>query len=174
LTAEQKQKHLEIATLLKRRFNVEGQAFLYRIVTIETWVRDFEPELKLQSNKWRSPTSPQPKKFQQAQSKVKQMITFAYDHQLIIMADRVPCGTSVAVAYYRDWIQKLRRKMHKNQPDLLGDGPLLSHNNARLHLPKVVTNLLSKHKWEVLPRAIQTRHESTRLRLIPQVKRALA
>jgi len=29
LTAEQKQKCLEIATLLKQRFNVEGQAFLY-------------------------------------------------------------------------------------------------------------------------------------------------
>jgi hypothetical protein len=44
LTAEQKQKRLEIATLLKERFNVEGQAFLYRIVTIdETWVRDFKP-----------------------------------------------------------------------------------------------------------------------------------
>jgi hypothetical protein len=34
LTAEQKQKRLEIATLLKQRFNVEGQAFLYQIVAI--------------------------------------------------------------------------------------------------------------------------------------------
>jgi AraC-like DNA-binding protein len=35
LTAEQKQKRLEIATLLKQRFNVEGQAFLYQTVTID-------------------------------------------------------------------------------------------------------------------------------------------
>jgi len=64
LTAEQKQKCLKVATLLKQRFNVEGQAFLYRIVAVDkTWVRDFEPELKLQSNKWRSPTSLRPKKF---------------------------------------------------------------------------------------------------------------
>jgi hypothetical protein len=63
MTAEQKQKRLEIATLLKQRFNVEGQAFPYRIVAIdETWVRDFEPELKSQSNEWRSPNSLQPKK----------------------------------------------------------------------------------------------------------------
>jgi len=62
LTAEQKEKRLEIATLLKQIFNVEDQSFLYRIVAIdETWVRDFEPELKLQSNEWRSPTSPLPK-----------------------------------------------------------------------------------------------------------------
>jgi hypothetical protein len=64
LTAEQKQKHQEIATLLKQRFNVEDQTFLYQIVAIDkTWVRDFELELKLQSNEWRSPNSPQPKKF---------------------------------------------------------------------------------------------------------------
>jgi len=51
LTAEQKQKCLEIATLLKQRFNIEGQAFLYQIVAIdETWFRDFEPELKSQSH----------------------------------------------------------------------------------------------------------------------------
>jgi len=48
LTAEEKQKRLEIATLLKQIFNVEGQAFPYQIVAIDkTRVRDFEPELKL-------------------------------------------------------------------------------------------------------------------------------
>ncbi|PNF43538.1 hypothetical protein B7P43_G03937 [Cryptotermes secundus] len=63
LTAEQKQKRLDISTLLKQRFDVEGQAFLYQLVTIdETWVRDFEPELKSQSNEWRGPSSPRPKK----------------------------------------------------------------------------------------------------------------
>ena len=69
LTAEQKQKCLDIATLLKQRFDIEGQAFLYQLVAIdETWVRDFEPELKSQSNEWRGPSSPQPKKFQQSQA----------------------------------------------------------------------------------------------------------
>jgi len=40
--------------------------------------------------------------------------------------------------------------MHKNRPDLLGDGPLILHENARPHLGKVVTDLLSKYEWEVL------------------------
>ena len=82
LTAEQKQKRLEIATLLKQRFNV------YQIVTTDkTWVRDSEPELKSQSNEWRSPSSTRPKKFRRAQSKVKQIMIFAYDHQEIIMTE---------------------------------------------------------------------------------------
>jgi hypothetical protein len=64
LTAEQKQKCLEIATLLKQKFNIEGQAFLYQIVAIdEMWVINFEPDLKSQSNEWRSPNFLQPKKF---------------------------------------------------------------------------------------------------------------
>jgi len=83
--------------LLKQRFNV------YQIVTTDkTWVRDSEPELKSQSNEWRSPTSPRPKKSQRVQSEVKQMMIFAYDHQGIIMTARVPCGTSVTAAHYHD------------------------------------------------------------------------
>jgi len=39
----------------------------------------------------------------------------AYDHCGIIIADRVPCGTSVTEAYCRSFLQKLRRKMHKNR-----------------------------------------------------------
>jgi len=67
------------------------------------------------------------------------------------MTDRVPRGTSVTAVYYHDWMQDLRRKMHKNRPDLLGDGPLTLHDNAHPHLGKVVTDLLSKYEWEVLP-----------------------
>ena len=141
VTGEDQRSYIKIETL-------RGKTPTEIVAIDETWVRDFEPELKSQSNEWRNPSSPRPKKFRRAQSKVKQMI-FAYDHRGII-SDRVPCGTSVTAAHYRDWMQKLRRKMHKNRPDLLGDGPLILHDNARPHLGKVVTDLLSKYEWEVL------------------------
>jgi hypothetical protein len=64
---------------------------------------------------------PATQKFRQAQSKVKQTMIFDYDHQGIIMTDGVPFGISVTAAYYRHWMQKFRRKMPKNRPDLLGD-----------------------------------------------------
>jgi hypothetical protein len=75
--------------------------------------------------------------------------------------DRVPCGTSVTAAYYHDWLQKLCGKMHSNWPDLLGDGPLILHDTARLHLGKVVTVLLSKYEWEVLPHMLYSPGMST-------------
>jgi hypothetical protein len=43
--------------------------------------------------------------------------------------------------------------MHKNLSDLLGDGPLILQENARPHLGKDVTDLLSKYEWGVLPHA---------------------
>jgi hypothetical protein len=114
LSAEHKQKCLDIATLLKQRFYVEAQAVLHPIVAVDkTWVRSFELELKSQSYEWRGPSSPRTKKFQQAQPNVKQMTIFAYDHQGI-MTEKFPCGTSVIATHYTDFMQKLCTKTHKN------------------------------------------------------------
>jgi hypothetical protein len=44
---------------------------------------------------------------------------------LLVITEELSCGTSVTAVYYRDWLQKLRRKIHKNWRDLLGDGPLI-------------------------------------------------
>jgi hypothetical protein len=68
------------------------------------------------------------------------MMIFAYDHQGIIM-------TEFHVEQVRQ--QHIIITGCKNcaeKPDLLGDGPLILHDNARLHLGKVVTDLLSKYK----------------------------
>jgi hypothetical protein len=43
--------------------------------------------------------------------------------------------------------------MHKNRPDLFGNGPLILNDIVRPHLGKVVTDLLNKYEWEVLPHA---------------------
>jgi len=50
--------------------------------------------------------------------------------------------------------KKNRRKMHKNRPDLLAEELIILHDNARPHLGEVMTDLLSKYEWEVLPHAL--------------------
>ena len=53
--------------LAARIFEVEDQAFLRRFVAIdESWIMNFEPELKSQFNDWRATGSPRPKKFRRA------------------------------------------------------------------------------------------------------------
>jgi len=117
----------------------------------ETWIRDFEPELQSQSSEWRGKGSPRLKKFKRAQSNVKQMMIFAYDCKGVIMTDRVPSGTTVTAVYYRQFLQKLWRKMHANRPDLLEKVVLILHDNTRPHLGKDVRELLDGYSWEVLP-----------------------
>ena len=64
LTSDQAERRLEVAIHLFSRFDSEGQDFLSRIVAIdETWVRSYEPELKRQSAKWHTPSSPRPAKY---------------------------------------------------------------------------------------------------------------
>ena len=134
------------------RFREEGNEFLQKVVAIdETWIRDFEPELKSQSSEWRGKGSPRTKKFKRAQWNMKQMMIFAYDCKGVIITDRVPIGTTVTAAYYRQFLQKLRRKMHANRPDVLEDGVLILHDNARPNLGKDVRELLDGYSWEVLP-----------------------
>ena len=127
-------------------------AFLQKVIAIdETWNRDFEPELKSQSSEWRGKGSPRPKKFKRAQSNVKQMMIFAYDCRGVIRTDRVPSGTTVTVAYYCQFLQKLKLKMHVNRPDLLENGVLILHDNTRPHIGKVVHELLDRYSWGMLP-----------------------
>jgi len=61
LSEEQKCRRVEIPQLL-HRFREEGNEFLQKVLVIdETWIRDFEPQLKSQSSEWRGKGSPRPK-----------------------------------------------------------------------------------------------------------------
>jgi len=82
---------------------------------------------------------------------MKQMMIFTYDCKGVIMTDRVLSGTTVTAAYYCQFLQKLRRKMHANRPDLLENIVLILHDNARPQLGKDVRELLGRCSWEVLP-----------------------
>jgi hypothetical protein len=63
LSEEQKAARKRVAEELLRRYEAEGEQFLNRIVAIdETWIRDFEPQLKSQSSQWKHAASPRPKK----------------------------------------------------------------------------------------------------------------
>ena len=153
LGEEQKCRRVEIAQQFLHRFREKGNVFLQKVVAIdETWIRDFEPEMKSQSSEWRGKGPPRPTKFKKAKSNVKQMI-FAYDCKGVIMTDRVTCGTTITAAYYCQFLLEVRRKMHANRPDLLENGVLILHDNARPHLGKDVRELLDRYSYLIRPTA---------------------
>jgi histone-lysine N-methyltransferase SETMAR len=64
LSEEQKCRRLEIAQWLHRF--CEGKEFLQKVVANdETWIRNFEPELKSQASEWRGKGSPETEKIQE-------------------------------------------------------------------------------------------------------------
>ncbi|KAJ4431735.1 hypothetical protein ANN_20337, partial [Periplaneta americana] len=76
---------------LLHRYQREGDDFLGRIVAMdETWTRSYEPNLKRQSNEWKHPGSPRPKKVRPTQSAVKEMFIVAYDIDGVTLHHAVP------------------------------------------------------------------------------------
>lgn len=153
LSPEQREQRVVIATQLLDRFHREGEDFLKRIVAIdESWIRDFEPELKSQSMEWKGKGSPRGVKFRRQQSKVKQMIILAYDWEGVLVCDRVQQGTTVDAARYAYFLQKkLRPQIRKIRPQLLAAGVLILHDNARPHLSASVQAIFAEYYWEILP-----------------------
>ena len=63
LSDKQKVCRQRIAEELLHHYQTEGEEFLKRIVALdETWMWDFEPELKSQLSQWKHTVSPHPKK----------------------------------------------------------------------------------------------------------------
>jgi hypothetical protein len=87
LSEELKAARKRIAEEMLLRLEAEGEQFLIRIVAIdETWIRDFEPQLKSQSCQWKHATS-RSKKCCRQQTKVKLMMIMAYDKNGVIATE---------------------------------------------------------------------------------------
>ena len=103
LSEEQKAAQKRVAEELLQRYKAEGEQFLNRIVAIdETWIRDFEPQLKSQSSQWKHATSPRPKKCPRQQTYVKLMIIMACDKNGVIATD-----SATGVHYKSGILQKV-------------------------------------------------------------------
>jgi hypothetical protein len=73
------------------------------------------------------------------------MMSLAYNCKGVIVTGRVPSGTTATADYLRQLLQNLRRKLHANRPDLLGNGTLILHDYARPQLGEDFRELLLPH-----------------------------
>ncbi len=153
LSMEQKADRMHIAQDLLMRYRNEGESFLKHIITIdETWIRDFEPELKSQSNVWAGKGEKRPEKVCRQQSKVKQMVVLAHNWCGVIVSYKVPRGTTMNADMYKDFLQNtLRLKICKNRLGMLEKGVIILHDNCRVHTVRVIVELLAKYGWEIVP-----------------------
>ena len=107
LMVEQKQQCLSISLELRDRA-ASDSSFLGNVITgDETWVYGYDPETRVQSSQWKSPSSPHAKK-KACQSiynvKVMMMIVF-FDLDGIVRAEFVPRNTTVNTEYYKGLLE---------------------------------------------------------------------
>ena len=82
LMVKQTQQRLSISLELRDRA-ASDSSFLGNIMGDETWVYGYDPETRVQSSQWKSPSSPRVKKACQSRSNIKVMIVFFDLHGIV-------------------------------------------------------------------------------------------
>ena len=119
----------------------------------DTRIYGYDPETRVQSSQWKSPSSPHAKK-KACQSiynvKVMMMIVF-FDLDGIVRAEFVPRNTTVNTEYYKGLLEHLRNDVHRKQPEKWANGFILHHDNALRHTSLLVRQFLSNKNIMVCP-----------------------
>ncbi|GFW65801.1 putative mariner transposase [Trichonephila clavipes] len=107
--------------------------FLEHVITgDESWVFEYDPETKRQSMNWHTSTSPRPKKARMSKSKIKNMlIRFVcfFDSQGIVQKEFVPQGQAVNQHFYREVLERLRKRVMRVRPNIKNSW-VLHHDDA--------------------------------------------
>ena len=131
LSVEQKANRLEICQDLLGRLEIEPNV-LHKVITgDESWVFDYDHETKWQSEEWHTKSS-RPKKARMSRSRVKAMIIVFFDSLGIVHKEFVPLGQTVNHAFYKDVLERLRKRVQRVRRDIADDW-VLQHDNAPGH-----------------------------------------
>jgi len=135
LTAELKEQRVDACQEHLKRFEAEGDGFLWRIVKgDETWVHYYQPETKKASEEWRHTSSLKPKKFRTQPSVGKVMLTLFWDKRGVILEHYMPRGNTVTSTMYADLLKNhLHPAIKFKWRGRLSTGVLLQHDNGRSH-----------------------------------------
>ena len=106
--------------------------FKHIIKADETWIFEYDPDTKRQSLEWHTSESPRPKKVRMSKSKIKNMLICFFDCQGVVHKEFVPSGQTVNKQYYREVLERPRKRVHRVQPEI-ADTWILHHDNAPYH-----------------------------------------
>ena len=115
-TAELKERLVVACQELLKRFEVEGDGFLVRIVTgDETWVHYDQPKTKKTSKEWRHTSSPKPKKFRTQPPAREVMLSLFWNERGVISEHYMPRGNTVTRSTYADLLKNHLRLAIKSK-----------------------------------------------------------
>ena len=163
---EQKANRLEICQDMLGRLEIEPN-FLHKAITgDESWVFDYDPETKWQSEEWHTKSSC-PKKARMSRSRVKTMIIVFFDSRGIVHKEFVPSGQTVNRAFYKDVLKRLRKRVQRVRRDIADDW-VLQHDNVPAHTALSIREFLAKKKHSrTSTSSLEPRSSSVRFLLLP-------
>ena len=95
LTTEQKANRRDLCLDLLDRLEREPEFFSHIIRGDESWILEYDPETKRQSQEWHTANSARLKKARMSKSKIKSMLICVFDSQGIVHKEFVPPGQTV-------------------------------------------------------------------------------
>ncbi|KAL4142816.1 hypothetical protein QTP88_005213 [Uroleucon formosanum] len=126
-------------------------SFLERVITgDESWIFEYDPETKRQSQEWHTSASPRQKKGRMSKSKIKTMLICFFDSQGIVHKEFVPQGQTVNQHFYKEVLERLRKRVIRVRPNIKNTW-VLHHKNAPCHTAISVNQFLATKNIPVAP-----------------------
>jgi len=150
LTNEQKENRRNVCLNLLERIENDEKFFKHVITGDESWILEYDPATKRQNSEWHTSNSPRPKEARISKSKIKSMLICFVDSQGIVRKEFVLQGQTVNKHYYREVLERLRKRIHRVRPEI-ADTRMLHHDNALCHTAISVNEFLTKKDIPVLP-----------------------
>ena len=114
------------------------------------WIFEYDPDTIQQSLGWHTCNSLHQKKARMSESKIKTMLICFFDSQGIVHKEFVPQGQTVNKQYYREVLERLKKRVHRVRPEF-ADTWMLHHDNAPCHTAISVNEFLAKKGISVVP-----------------------
>jgi len=132
------------------RLEREPGFFSHIITGDESWILEYNPDTKQQSREWHTSNSPRPKKARMSESKIKSMLICFFDSQGIVHKEFVPPGQAVNQTYYREVLERLRKRVARVRPGIARTW-MLHHDNAPCHTAVSINEFLAEKSIPVVP-----------------------
>jgi len=150
LTTEQKANRRGVCLDLLDRLEREPEFFSRVITGDESWILEYDPETKRRSRQWHTANSRRPKKAGMNKSKIKSMLICFFDSQVIVHKEFVPPGQTVNQTFYREVLERLRKRVARVRPSIARTW-MLHHDNAPCNTAISINEFLVEKSIPIVP-----------------------
>jgi len=150
LTEQQWDAQVSVCAEMLEQVEADPELMERVITGDESWFFQYDPETKRQSLGWCSKGSPRPKKACMSKSKVKCTLVCFFDSLGIVHKEWVLVGQTVNQYYYKDILERLRKRVIRVCPNIATNW-ILHHDNAPAHAAFSVAQFLTSKGITVMP-----------------------